>query len=190
MTFKSKHVALTYAFIIKFKGKAVPLQAWSVPEGSRKSRFPDFVTTAQDGGKFASLTHRPPLLPGNAPGTHFSQRLSRPQGHSAIGRILCKWKIPVTPTGIEQVTFQFVAQHLNHCTTAVPHYIVLLTEIHLIQWIYNIFSFLLPLSWFQIYFLSTVLAYRRVCQRTTRDRVSHSRKSIRMLCRCVSKFRI
>jgi hypothetical protein len=31
------------------KGKAVPLQAWSGPEGSRK--FPDFMTTAQDGGK-------------------------------------------------------------------------------------------------------------------------------------------
>jgi hypothetical protein len=31
--------------------KAVPLQAWSSPEGSRKLRFPDFVTTVQDGGK-------------------------------------------------------------------------------------------------------------------------------------------
>jgi len=53
------------------KGKAVPLQAWSGPEGSRKIRFPDFMTTAQDGGKVVSLTHRPPLPPGNAPGTHF-----------------------------------------------------------------------------------------------------------------------
>ena len=33
------------------KGKAVPLQAWSGPEGYRKLRFPDFNTTAQDGGK-------------------------------------------------------------------------------------------------------------------------------------------
>ena len=32
------------------KGKAVPLQAWSGPEGSRKLRFPDFMTIAQDGG--------------------------------------------------------------------------------------------------------------------------------------------
>jgi len=30
---------------IQAKGKAVPLQAWSGPEGSRKLRFPDFVTT-------------------------------------------------------------------------------------------------------------------------------------------------
>jgi len=53
------------------KGKAVPLQAWTGPEGSRKLRFPDFVATAQDGGKVVSLTHRPPLPPINAPGTYF-----------------------------------------------------------------------------------------------------------------------
>ena len=52
------------------KGKAVPLQAWSGLEGSRKLRLPDFMTTRQDGGKVVSLTHRPPLPPGNAPGTH------------------------------------------------------------------------------------------------------------------------
>jgi len=56
--------------ITKGKGKAVPLQARKGPEGSRKLRFPDFVTTAQDGGK-VSLTHRPPLPPGNTPGTYF-----------------------------------------------------------------------------------------------------------------------
>jgi hypothetical protein len=53
------------------KGKAVPLLAWSGPEGSMKLSFPDYMTTAQDGGKAVSLTHRPPLTPGNAPGTHF-----------------------------------------------------------------------------------------------------------------------
>jgi len=41
------------------KGKAVPLQAWSGPEGSRKLRFPDFMTKAQDGGKVVSLRQRP-----------------------------------------------------------------------------------------------------------------------------------
>ena len=46
----------------------------------------------EDGGKVVSLTHRPPLHPGNAPGTHFCQRLSRPQGHSAIGGIMSKEK--------------------------------------------------------------------------------------------------
>ena len=53
------------------KGKSVPLQAWSGPEGSRKLMFPDFMTTAQEDGKVVCLTHRPHLPPGNPPGTHF-----------------------------------------------------------------------------------------------------------------------
>ena len=52
-------------------GKSVPLQAWSGPEGSRNLRFPDFMTTAQGGGKVVSHTHRTHLPPGNPPGTHF-----------------------------------------------------------------------------------------------------------------------
>ena len=38
------------------KGKEVPLQAWSDPEGSRKLRFPDFMTTGQDGGRLSALS--------------------------------------------------------------------------------------------------------------------------------------
>jgi len=44
----------------KGNGKAIPLEAWSGPEGSRKLRFPGYMTTAQDVGKVVSLTHRPP----------------------------------------------------------------------------------------------------------------------------------
>jgi len=33
-------------------------------------------------------------------------------------------KNPLTPAGIEPATLQFAAQHLNHCATAVPTYIV------------------------------------------------------------------
>ena len=51
----------------KGKGKVVPLQAWSGPEGSRKLRFPDYMTTAQDDDKVVNLT----------------------EGYSAIGSILC-----------------------------------------------------------------------------------------------------
>jgi hypothetical protein len=43
--------------------KLFPLQAWSGPDGSRKLRFSDFMTTAQDGAKVVSLTHRPSLPP-------------------------------------------------------------------------------------------------------------------------------
>ena len=39
----------------KGKGKSVPLQAWSGPEGSTKLRFPDFMTTAQDVIRLSAL---------------------------------------------------------------------------------------------------------------------------------------
>jgi hypothetical protein len=71
-------VFLPYIFVVMLfishlikKGKAFPLEVWSGPEGSRKLRFPDFMTVAQNGGTVVSLTHRPPLPPGNTPGTHF-----------------------------------------------------------------------------------------------------------------------
>jgi len=51
--------------------KAVPLQAWSGPEGYKNLWFPPFMTTAQDGGKIVSPTHRQSLPLGNAAGTHF-----------------------------------------------------------------------------------------------------------------------
>jgi hypothetical protein len=53
------------------QGTAVPLQAWGGPEGSRNLRFPDFMTTEQDGSKVVSATHRLRIPPGNPPGTHF-----------------------------------------------------------------------------------------------------------------------
>jgi hypothetical protein len=63
--------AILRYYPVSTAGKAVPLQVWSSPEGAWNLRFPDYMTTAQDGGKVVKLTHRPPLPPGNAPGTHF-----------------------------------------------------------------------------------------------------------------------
>jgi len=40
---------------MKGKGKAVPLQAWSGPERSRKLRFPNFMITAQGSDKLPAL---------------------------------------------------------------------------------------------------------------------------------------
>ena len=68
---RERDITLLYSWIGKGKGKAVSLQAWSGSMGSRKLSFFVFTATAQDGGKVVSLMHRPPLPPGNAPGTHF-----------------------------------------------------------------------------------------------------------------------
>jgi len=68
---KISHIRSQQPLIYSNKCKAVPLQAWSDPERSRKLRFSDFITTAQGGGNIVSLTHRPYLSPGNSPGTHF-----------------------------------------------------------------------------------------------------------------------
>ena len=40
-TVKTKVV---YFYLIHRKGKAIPLQAWTGPEGSRRLRLPDFKT--------------------------------------------------------------------------------------------------------------------------------------------------
>jgi hypothetical protein len=45
------------------KGKAVTLQAWKGPCGSKRLRLPDFKTIGMNGGKFLSPTHQSPLPP-------------------------------------------------------------------------------------------------------------------------------
>jgi hypothetical protein len=47
--------SFAHLMCMKGKGKAVPLQSWSGPEGSSKLSFPDFMTMAQDGGNVVSL---------------------------------------------------------------------------------------------------------------------------------------
>ena len=97
----------------KGKGKGVLLQTWRGPEGSRKLRFPDFVTTAQDGGRLSALRT----------GRLYPQEILLVL-ISVSGRVdrkdFMSMKNPLTLAGIEPATFRFVAQHLNQCATAVP----------------------------------------------------------------------
>ena len=44
--------------ITKLFLKKYPIIGLRGPEGSRKLRFPDYMTVAQDGGKVVSLTYR------------------------------------------------------------------------------------------------------------------------------------
>ena len=92
------------------KGNAVPLQAWSGPEDSRKLRFPDFMTTAQDGGKVVSLTHRPPLPPRKYSWYSFLLEAESTPGTQCDRKDFMSMKNPLTPAGIEPATFRFVAQ--------------------------------------------------------------------------------
>jgi len=39
-----KSNSCTICVFVNIKGKAIPLQAWTGPEGSRRLRFPDFRT--------------------------------------------------------------------------------------------------------------------------------------------------
>jgi hypothetical protein len=88
-----------------------PWQALRVPGGwdSQISR-----QSAHEGNKVVTSKHRPRLPPQKINLVLISVRdrvdpttIVRPEG-------LCQWKIPITPSGIEPTTFQFVAQYLNH----------------------------------------------------------------------------
>ena len=104
---------------IRRVGKAVPLQAWTGPKGSRKLRFPDFVTTAQDGGRLSVLPtgrlypQKILLVLISVTGWVDPRAIVRSEGFYVM-------KNPLTLAGIEPATFRFLAQHLNHCATAVP----------------------------------------------------------------------
>ena len=58
--------------VLRVGQNQVTLQTKSSPvTGLEWVRFPDFMTTAQEGGKVVSLTQRPHLPPGYSPATNF-----------------------------------------------------------------------------------------------------------------------
>jgi hypothetical protein len=53
--FYMRRYKLSCTYNTASQGEAVPFQTWSGPEGSRKLRFPDYMTSAQEGHKVVSL---------------------------------------------------------------------------------------------------------------------------------------
>jgi hypothetical protein len=69
---------------LKKKGRAIPVTGRGSPYGCETSRLPHFLDNQlTDYGEVVSLTRLPPITPRKIPGTHFCQRLSQPQGHTA-----------------------------------------------------------------------------------------------------------
>jgi hypothetical protein len=92
-------------------------QALRAP-GGRGSQV--FRQSAHEGGKVVSPNHRPPLPPRKDSWVLISVRGWVDLRAIVRPKRLCQWKIPVTPSGIEPATFQFVAQCLNQLCHRVP----------------------------------------------------------------------
>jgi hypothetical protein len=63
-------------------GKAIPSQAWTDPEGSRRLRHPVSWQSAYEGGKVVRSMHRPPLPP--PPFLLEAESTTEPQGGQNI----------------------------------------------------------------------------------------------------------
>jgi hypothetical protein len=92
------------------QGKAIIFTGLERARGFQKAwRSQISRQSAHEGGKVVSPTHRPPLL-NSVRGWVDSRAIVRPEG-------LCQWKIPMTSSGIELMTFWLVVQ----CSNQLPH---------------------------------------------------------------------
>ena len=112
-----QQAALNYG---KDKGKAIPIIGLDRPCVFQEVEAPIFQDNRHMKVVRLSVLRTGRLYPpGNTPGTHFCQRLCRPQGHSAAGRIM-SMKNSSDTTGIEPAAFRLVAQYLNQLRYSVP----------------------------------------------------------------------
>jgi hypothetical protein len=100
-----------HVLLYDMQGKAIPLQALTGPEGSRRLRLPNFKTI----GTTLSAQRTGRLYPQEIFLELISvTRLSRPQGHNATGRIMSMKNFNDT-IGYRSRYLRFVAQCLIHC---------------------------------------------------------------------------
>jgi hypothetical protein len=73
---------------VKVKGNGIPVKGRGGQQGCETQRLTHFLDNRLiDGGEVVRPTSRLPINPRKISGTPFFWRLSRPQGHSAAGRI-------------------------------------------------------------------------------------------------------
>jgi hypothetical protein len=103
---------ITFQFFPVWRKKKLSIAGLERPWKRQEVEAPrNYRKSAYDGGD-VSPTHPPPLPPDHNPRTHFCQRLSQPQGHSAAGRIrsMKNYNNPVGGTTCDLPTCSAVPQ--------------------------------------------------------------------------------
>jgi hypothetical protein len=121
--FRDTDLAIQVCNITRFRqGKAIPSQAWTGPEDSRRLTFPDFKTIGTWRWQVcqpytpAAFTHQEIFLVLiSVRGWINTRAKMRPE-------VLCHWQITMTLLGIEPATFRLAAQCLNQLRHRVPPY--------------------------------------------------------------------